>query len=106
MAQREALIIDGVRSPRGKGRQSGNLHHVHLQRGLAQVLKELRDRVGCDAGGVEEVIMSCASQVGDYSLHIARMAVFGESERQDRSTGLIATCAGGGMGTATIIERV
>ena len=29
-----------------------------------------------------------------------------ELERQDKSTGLIAMCTGGGMGTATIIERV
>jgi acetyl-CoA C-acetyltransferase len=29
-----------------------------------------------------------------------------ELERQDKSTGLITMCTGGGMGTATIIERV
>ena len=29
-----------------------------------------------------------------------------ELERRDLSTGLIAMCTGGGMGTATIIERV
>ena len=29
-----------------------------------------------------------------------------ELERQDRSTGLVAMCTGGGMGTATIVERV
>ena len=29
-----------------------------------------------------------------------------ELERQDKSTGLVAMCTGGGMGTATIIERM
>ncbi|MBL4657934.1 MAG: acetyl-CoA C-acyltransferase, partial [Flavobacteriales bacterium] len=29
-----------------------------------------------------------------------------ELERQDKSTGLISLCIGGGMGIATIIERV
>ncbi len=29
-----------------------------------------------------------------------------ELERQDKETGLITLCAGGGMGIATIIERV
>ena len=29
-----------------------------------------------------------------------------ELERQDKSTGLITLCVGGGMGIATIIERV
>jgi acetyl-CoA C-acetyltransferase len=32
--------------------------------------------------------------------------VLDELERQDKTTGLIAMCTGGGMGTATIIERV
>jgi acetyl-CoA C-acetyltransferase len=32
--------------------------------------------------------------------------VLDEMERQDKQTGLIAMCTGGGMGTATIIERV
>ena len=75
MAQREALIIDGVRSPRGRGKESGSLHHIHPQRGLAQVLNHLRDRVGFDPADVEDVIMGCASQVGDHSMDIARMGV-------------------------------
>jgi len=32
--------------------------------------------------------------------------VLDELERQDKNTALIAMCTGGGMGTATIIERV
>jgi acetyl-CoA C-acetyltransferase len=32
--------------------------------------------------------------------------VLDELERQDKSTGLVTMCTGGGMGTATIIERV
>ena len=34
----EAWIIDGVRSPRGRGKANGSLHHVHPQELLAQVL--------------------------------------------------------------------
>ena len=29
-----------------------------------------------------------------------------ELERQDKATGLVVMCTGGGMGTATIIERI
>ena len=29
-----------------------------------------------------------------------------ELERQDKTTGLVTMCTGGGMGTATIIERI
>jgi acetyl-CoA C-acetyltransferase len=32
--------------------------------------------------------------------------VIDELERQDKSVGLIAMCTGGGMGTATIVERI
>jgi acetyl-CoA C-acetyltransferase len=32
--------------------------------------------------------------------------VLDELERQDKSTGLVTMCIGGGMGIATIIERV
>jgi acetyl-CoA C-acetyltransferase len=32
--------------------------------------------------------------------------VLDELERRDLSTGLVAMCTGGGMGTATIIERI
>jgi acetyl-CoA C-acetyltransferase len=75
MSKREALIIDGVRSPRGRGKPDGGLHDIHPQRGLAQVLNHLRERVGFDAGDVEDVIMGCGAQVGDHSMDIARMAV-------------------------------
>ena len=41
---REALIIDGVRTPRGKGKPSGALHDIHPQELLAQVLNALAAR--------------------------------------------------------------
>ena len=40
----DALIIDAVRSPRGKGKKNGALHPINPQRVLAQVLNALRDR--------------------------------------------------------------
>ena len=32
--------------------------------------------------------------------------VLDELERRDLTTGLVAMCTGGGMGTATVVERV
>ena len=46
----EAWIIDGVRSPRGRGKDTGSLHDIHPQELLAQVLNALVDRVGVDRG--------------------------------------------------------
>lgn len=71
---RQAWIIDAVRSPRGKGKESGSLHNVHPQRVLAQVLNGLRDRIGFDTGDVDDVVMGCGAGSGDHSMDIARMA--------------------------------
>ena len=73
--EREAWIIDAVRSPRAKGKETGSLHNVHPQRILAQVLNGLRDRVGFDTAQVDDVIMGCGSGNGDHAMDIARMAV-------------------------------
>lgn len=70
----EALIIDAVRSPRGKGKDSGALHDVHPQRILAQVLNALQERNGFDTAEVDDVVMGCGAGSGDHSMDIARMA--------------------------------
>jgi acetyl-CoA C-acetyltransferase len=72
--QREAWIIDAVRSPRGKGKDTGALHPVHPQRILAQVLNALRDRNGFDTAQVDDVVMGCGAGSGDHAMDIARMA--------------------------------
>ena len=71
---REAWIIDAVRSPRGKGKETGSLHEVHPQRILAQVLDALRERNGFDTAEVDDVVMGCGAGSGDHSMDIARMA--------------------------------
>src|SRR5262245_7501861 len=70
----EAWIIDAVRSPRGKGKESGALHPIHPQRILAHVLNALRDRNGFDTSEVDDVVMGCGAGSGDHSMDIARMA--------------------------------
>ena len=75
MSAREAWIIDGVRSPRGKGKANGALHPLHPQEILAQVLVALRDRVGFDPLDVEDVIAGCGNQTGEQGGDIGRMAV-------------------------------
>ena len=70
----EAWIIDAVRSPRGKGKETGSLHPVHPQRILAQVLNALRDRNNLDTADVDDVVMGCGAGSGDHAMDIARMA--------------------------------
>ena len=72
--ENEAWIIDAVRSPRGKGKDTGALHEIHPQRVLAQVLNALQHRNGFDTAEVDDVIMGCGAGSGDHSMDIARMA--------------------------------
>ncbi len=71
----EAWIIDGVRSPRGKGKSNGSLHHIHPQELLAQVLNGLRDQSGLDTADVDDVIIGNGNPQGDQSACIGRMSV-------------------------------
>ncbi|MWA03231.1 acetyl-CoA C-acetyltransferase [Actinomadura sp. LD22] len=71
----EAWIIDGVRTPRGKGRPSGALHGVHPQELLAQVLRALADRVGFDPADVDDVVIGNGDQRDDHGDDIGRLAV-------------------------------
>ncbi len=74
--EREAWIIDGVRSPRGIGKKGkGGLSHLHPQRILAQVLSTLQERVGFDPADVEDVITGNGANVGDHAHDIGRMSV-------------------------------
>ena len=72
---REAWIIDGVRSPRGRGKDSGALHAIHPQELLAQVLNGLQARVGFDPATIEDVVCGNANGTGDHGAVIGRMAV-------------------------------
>jgi acetyl-CoA C-acetyltransferase len=74
--EREAWIIDAVRSPRGIGKQGkGSLAHLHPQRVLAQVLDGLRERTGLDPADVDDVVCGNGAHSGDHAHDIGRMAV-------------------------------
>ena len=71
----EAWIIDGTRSPRGKGKANGSLHAIHPQELLAQVLNALADRTGIDTNDVDDVIIGNGNSAGDHGACIGRMSV-------------------------------
>ncbi|HWD05847.1 MAG TPA: acetyl-CoA C-acetyltransferase [Kribbella sp.] len=72
---REVWIVDGARTPRGKGKPTGGLHGIHPQELLAQVLQALAERTGLATSDVEDVVMGNGDHQGDHANDIARMAV-------------------------------
>src|SRR5207237_9357156 len=70
---REAVIVEGVRTPVGKRR--GGLSTWHAADLSAVVLSELVTRAGVDPAVVDDVVWGCVSQVGDQSSNIGRYAV-------------------------------
>jgi acetyl-CoA acyltransferase len=72
MAQREAVIVEAVRT--AVGRRNGRLKDWHPVDLMAEVLSALVQRTGVDPGLVEDVIVGCVSQVGEQSLNVGRNA--------------------------------
>jgi acetyl-CoA acetyltransferase len=60
----DAIIVDVLRAPVGKGKRGGALSHVHPVNLLADVLTSLVRRNDLDPALVEDVIGSCAYQGG------------------------------------------
>ncbi|MBX7082079.1 MAG: acetyl-CoA C-acetyltransferase [Nannocystaceae bacterium] len=70
----EAYLFDAVRTPRGRGKETGSLYTVRPIDLLAQSLAALRDRNGLDTSQVEDVVIGCVTQTGDQGACIARFA--------------------------------
>ncbi|WP_406303207.1 thiolase family protein [Streptomyces sp. NBC_00885] len=72
---RDAVIVEAVRTPVGKGKPSGALHDELPVDLLARTLVALVERAGIDPALVDDVIGGCVTQVGDQSFNITRNAV-------------------------------
>jgi acetyl-CoA acetyltransferase family protein len=71
---REAVIVDAVRTPLGRGKPTGALHPVHAVDLAAHPLRALVERTGIDPARIEDVIMGCVGQVGEQGINIGRNA--------------------------------
>lgn len=72
---RDAVIVEAVRTPVGKGKANGALHGDHPADLLARTLKALVERAGVEPGEVDDVIGGVVTQVGDQALNLTRTAV-------------------------------
>ena len=73
----DAVIVEAVRTPVGKGKANGALHDVLPADLLAHSLREIIARTGIDATLVDDVIAGAVTQVGDQAVNIARNALLG-----------------------------
>ena len=76
-SDRDAVIVGAVRTPVGKGKPGGSLHHILPADLLAHSLRELTARTGVDPAEVNDVIAGAVTQVGDQAANIARNALLG-----------------------------
>ncbi|MBY6062151.1 thiolase family protein [Microbacterium esteraromaticum] len=84
----EAVVVDVVRTPVGRGKPGGMLSDVHPVDLAAGVLQQILERNGLESGQIDDVLLGCVSQVGDQSMNIARQAVLaaGFDERVPATT--------------------
>ena len=71
----EAFVYDAIRTPRGRGKNTGSLHGTKPVSLVVGLLEELRKRnPGLDPDKVEDVVLGVVSPVGEQGADIARTA--------------------------------
>ena len=71
----EAVIVDVLRTPSGRGKPGGALDGIHPADLLATVLRELVSRNNLDPALIDDVIGGCVSQIGEQSSNGTRTAL-------------------------------
>lgn len=71
----EVYIVEAVRTPVGRGKENGALHHIHPVELLAGVLNEVCARAGVEKSAIDDVIAGCVSPTGEQGANIARLAL-------------------------------
>jgi len=72
----EALILDAIRTPRGRGRSSGSLHGIKPVSLVVGLIHELRARhPGLDPALIDDVVLGVVTPVGDQGSVLPRTAV-------------------------------
>jgi acetyl-CoA acyltransferase len=71
----DAVIVDVVRTPSGRGKPGGALSGIHPVDLLGDLLAELVKRNDLDPGVIDDVIGGCVGQAGEQSYNVTRNAV-------------------------------
>lgn len=71
---RDAVIVEAVRTPIGRGKPDGALHDIHPVDLLAHSLRAVIERSGIDPALVDDVIGGIVTQVGEQGANMTRRA--------------------------------
>ena len=72
--ENQAYIFDAVRTPRGRGRDTGSLHSVKPIELLVQLLQSLQQRNSFDSAMVDDIVLGCVTPIGEQGADIAKVA--------------------------------
>ncbi|MFF3324824.1 thiolase family protein [Streptomyces sp. NPDC002889] len=74
---RDAVIVEAVRTPIGKGKETGTLAGFHPTELLSHTLRALVERSGVDPALIDDVIGGTVDQVGEQAMNTTRYAWLG-----------------------------
>ncbi|MEM7333647.1 MAG: acetyl-CoA C-acetyltransferase [Chloroflexota bacterium] len=70
--QQDAYIYEAIRTPRSKGKASGELHEVKPIDLVVTLMDELVERTDLDTSQVDDVVLGCVTPIGDQGADIAK----------------------------------
>ncbi len=70
----DAYVFEALRTPRGRGKDTGALHSVRPIDLVSTLFAALIERTGLDTGQVDDVILGCVTPVGEQGGDIGRTA--------------------------------
>src|SRR3954468_124584 len=71
---RDAVIVEAVRTPVGKGKPGGALSGIHAVDLFAASLRAVVERSGIDPASIDDVIGGVVDQVGEQAMNTTRYA--------------------------------
>jgi acetyl-CoA acyltransferase len=71
---RDAVIVEAVRTPVGRGKPGGALSGIHAVELFADSLRAVVERSGVDPASIDDVIGGCVDQVGEQAMNTTRYA--------------------------------
>jgi len=74
LGQQEAYVYEAIRTPRSKGKASGELHEVKPIDLVVTLMDELVERTDLDTSEVNDVVLGCVAPIGDQGADIAKAA--------------------------------